>query len=148
MHNAVQHSTAWARNELKTHLLVLAVAALILVAAIVGVAVLQTLAGGSERQVAVRLQPSTPREPLTTYYIVGSQEQADAVALAENDSAQIRAFYGDYSFLQTQIVVATDEEQTVTALTEANNIRHAAGAAEIRIVDLRQPAEEAEGVRY
>ncbi len=148
MHNTVQHGTAWAWNEVKAHHLVAGAAVLVIVAAVMGVAVLQTLAGGSETPVAVRLQPSTPREPLTTYYIVGSQEQADAVALAENDSAQIQAFYGDYSFLQTQIVVATDEEQTVTALTEANNIRHAAGAAEIRIVDLRQPAEEAEGVRY
>ncbi len=83
---------------------------------------------------------AAPSQPAPTFYIVGSQEQADAVALAENDAAQIRAFYGDDGFMTAHIVVAPDEEAataTVLMVNDLNNVRASYNLPLASLVDLR-----------
>ncbi|MBE0611677.1 MAG: hypothetical protein IH609_20010 [Dehalococcoidia bacterium] len=86
------------------------------------------------------LRPSALPEPgLRTTYIVGSQEQADAVALGINDANTIRATTGLSPTVDTVLVVSSDAEAAavVEAVLDGNRILVTLGEPEEYVVDLR-----------
>ncbi len=86
------------------------------------------------------LRPSALPEPgQRTTYIVGSQNQANAVALGINDANTIRATTGLSPTVDTVLVVSSDAEAAavVEAVLDGNRILVSLGEPEEYVVDLR-----------
>lgn len=88
---------------------------------------------------AVSRQSALPEPGDRTTYIVGSQEQADTVALGINDANTIRATTGLAPTVDTVLVVSSDAEAAavVEAVLDGNRILATLGEPEEDVVDLR-----------
>ncbi len=91
--------------------------------------------------VAARPFRSMPADQSLTFYIVGSQEQADFVRSALDNGNAIRLQAGE-SLLTDEVVVVGSpdaEARILRGIADGDAIRGSAGLPEIKVVDLRTP---------
>ena len=149
MNLAIQTTTTRTWKEIKAHYLVAACGGALALAALAGVGTWQAVGSGSHGTVSApqhSVAVSTTRPDVkVTYYLVSTQAQADSVLQGAEDAANIRAIAGDFQpQYQVEVLFADDDASlnlAMAGITDANNIRQAAGAPEIKVVDLRAPVQ-------
>ncbi len=145
MNLVIQSTTARTWKEVKAHHL-LAGGLAILVAALLAAGGWRLAGSGGGTAAVQHVAPvaapasTITSQPTATYYLVSSQDQADALQVVLDDATNIRTAAGDFRPFDQQITVAPDDEtasQTVQFVAQLNDMLVPSGAQPIQVVDLR-----------
>jgi hypothetical protein len=88
---------------------------------------------------AARTAATTTGDPTSTFYLVGSQDQAAQVQAAIDDGNRILNQFGKPPFNAQVVVVASAEEEAILlqGLSDADAIRASLGLPPLPLIDLR-----------